>query len=85
MQRFTVTWTQVARDQLTELWLHVLDRGSLAQAADRIDAVLSLAPEEQGDELHEGLKSLEEAPLRVVFEVHHDDLIVEVAGVHQID
>jgi hypothetical protein len=38
--RFTVTWTEDARDELTAIWLRSSDRGAITAACDGIDQLL---------------------------------------------
>jgi plasmid stabilization system protein ParE len=81
MTRYTVTWLQSALDELARLWTEALDRQAVADAADRIDVLLGTNPLMQGQELSEGLRSLDLPPLHVLFTVREDDRLVEVSSV----
>ena len=50
-----------------------------------IDLKLAENAESAGIVLAEGLKAIEEPPLRVLFEIQHDDGMVRILKVKQID
>jgi plasmid stabilization system protein ParE len=85
VNRFTVTWTQNALDQLAELWIGTTDREALTRAGNRIDEELAVDPHDKGAGLHEGLRSLERPPLRVIYEVVQGDRVVEISAVRRIN
>lgn len=81
MTRYTVTWLQVALDELAQLWVTTDDRQAMTDAANRIDALLGTNPAAHGQELSEGLLSLDVSPLRVLFTIREEDRLVEVSSV----
>ena len=82
--RYTVVWTQSARDELAELWLKASQRNSVSSAADAIDERLSEDAPAQGTEISEGLRAILSPPIRVLFAVSKQDLVVEVLRVHEV-
>ena len=77
MTRFTVTWWDTARDELTESWLAGPDRASIATAADVIDRELRdralLWVERSAEEPY----YINAGPLRAYFTVSGPDRLVE--------
>ena len=84
MTRYTVVWVQNAQGELADLWLSSPNRDAVTTATDAIDRKLAEDAPKQGTELSEGLRSLFEPPLRVIFTVREDDRIVEVLRVRSI-
>ena len=80
MKRFRVTWHSDARSELAQIWLAAADRAAVSDAANRIDVVLSDAPEDAGDDFY-GDRILVERPLAVTFTVSVDDRWVQVLQV----
>ena len=81
MSRFTVTLHPDAEAGLATAWADAVDRGAVAAAADRLDRTLRERPEGAGRELHEGLRTVEDGPLKFLFEVRPDDRWVHVTAV----
>ncbi len=50
--RYTVTWVPTALNALADLWNNAPDRKAIAQAADRIDQLLAVDPDQQGQAFH---------------------------------
>lgn len=84
MNRYTVVWVRSAEDDLAELWIAVSERSTVTAAALEIDRQLSSDPASKGEPLKEGLRALNVPPLRVIYSVSDDDVIVEVAVVRAI-
>jgi hypothetical protein len=84
MTRHTVIWVPSAEDELGELWLAAMDQEEIANAANTIDRVLRDQAEDAGEEVAEDLRGLDCPPLRVLFEVLADDLIVRILKVKRI-
>lgn len=84
MKRYTVAWTASALNQLGDAWLQATDRQAISLAAARIDIILAVNALDRGNELREGLRALEVAPLRVIFSVNDGDRMVEVARVSRL-
>ena len=81
MTRYTVVWPSSVRDELAAVWLDASDRNAVTEAANSIDLQLADNAALKGLELQEGLRSLFVPPLRVLFAVREEDLIVEVLRV----
>lgn len=84
MKVFTVVWWPPAQSDLTELWITAVDRQAIADAANRIEVLLSKLPSAAGFEIAEGLRGLVEEPLYVQFSVDENDRIVTVGSVRLI-
>ena len=84
MTRFTVTWSDAAIDELAAIWLAGGDRADITAAARAIDRDLSSDPQQKGAFVSEGLRHLDEPPLRVVFVVRAPDCIVDVVAVGRL-
>jgi len=84
MTRYTVVWVQSAQDELAELWLSAPNRNAVTTAAHAIDEKLGEDAADKGSELSEGLRSLFEPPLKVIFTVSEDDRVAEVLRVRSI-
>lgn len=78
--RFTVIWSPVAEDQLTELWLHATDRNAVTRAQHQIDQLLRIDPDRQGVPFF-GDRLLVALPLRAVFSINWMDMQVVVERV----
>lgn len=81
MTRFTVTWHQEARDELTMLWLEALDRNAVTTAAHAVDQLLAMDASGKGTKIPDGLRQLIVPPLRVLFAVSEADRMVRVLEV----
>ena len=81
MTPFTVTYHPDAEAGLATAWADAVDRSAAAAAVDRVDRLLRERPESAGRDLHEGLRSVEDGPLKFLFEVHPDDRRVLVTSV----
>ena len=81
MTPFTVTLHPDAEAGLATAWADAVDRGAVAAAADRLDRMLRVRPGTAGRELHEGLRTVKDGPLKFLFEVHPDDRWVHVTAV----
>ena len=84
MRGFTVVWWPPAQRDLTKLWIAADDRQAIADAADRIEKLLSKLPSAAGIDIAEGLRGLYEDPLYVQFSVNEGDRIVTVGSVRLI-
>jgi hypothetical protein len=84
MIRYTVTWHRDAEQDLASLWISATDRKDIAEAVQAIDLALSCASGSIGDEVAEGLYSLNAPPLRVLFIIRETDCVVEVEVVRRI-
>jgi hypothetical protein len=79
MHRYTVTWKPDAKLRLAVLWNdNPAIRQDISDAADRIDALLSLAPEEIGDPVSNRSRQYAEPPLLVLFCASAPDRTVRV-------
>lgn len=84
MIRYTVVWVQSVEDELIEIWLGAEDRNAISSATHAIDHELSTDAESKGEDLAEGLRSLNVPPLRVIFTVSTDDRLTEVVRVARL-
>lgn len=73
--RFTVIWSLIAVDQLTELWLNAADRNAVTAAQHQVDQLLLVDPDTQGSPFF-GDRMLVVAPLDVVFSINWMDMQV---------
>lgn len=71
--RFTVTWTPLAKQALTQLWLSARDQHSVREAADRIDELLATAPMSVGESRVDPVRVLVVEPLSVFYSVRFQD------------
>lgn len=81
MTRRTVVWVSDAESELAEIWLASKSRDRVTSESNAIDSALSNDAESAGSPLAEGLKALDEPPLRVLFEILDEDLMVRVLKV----
>jgi plasmid stabilization system protein ParE len=80
---FTVRWTRTARDQLAAVWLAHADRAGVTAAAHRIDTLLAVEPENQGEDRPNNRRVIFLAPLVVLYKVNTTTNVVTVVGVGQ--
>jgi hypothetical protein len=78
---YTVTYKPSAEGELVDLWINVVHRQPITDAANRIDALLRSAPHEQGESRDHQTRILFERPLAIQFEIRDDDCLVEVLKV----
>ena len=78
--RYTVTWHPEARDELARIWMSAANRKAVSEAADRIDAALSVNPEAKGQPFF-GDRLLVARPLGVTFSISTEDRMVQVLQV----
>ena len=79
--RYTVVTTEFADYQLATIWLRALDRQYVANASDRIEAILRDDPESLGELRPDGFRSIVLHPLVVTYEVIPDDRKVIIRSV----
>jgi hypothetical protein len=84
MTRYTVVWVLSVEDELVELWLAANDRNDITAATHAVDQELGLDAGLKGEDLAEGLRSLNIPPLRIIFTVSEDDRLVEVVRVARL-
>ena len=78
--KYVVTWQPSAEDKLTRLWMQASDRKAVEQTANRIDQILTHAPETKGQDFY-GDWILVVDPLQIVYKVEPNDLSVTVLDV----
>lgn len=76
-----VAWNPLALDELAEIWLRATDRDAISYATHEIDQELGSDALLKGEDLHEGLRVIRVAPLKVIFFVRQDDRFVEITSV----
>ena len=84
MSRYTVVWVPSAERELGEIWLASSDRERVTLASNTIDARLREHTEAMSIEIAEGLRGLEIAPLRILFEVLSNDAMVRILKVKRV-
>jgi hypothetical protein len=80
--KYTVVTTPVADHQLAEIWVAAADRQRVAQAIDRIEALLKRDAPLLGRLHPDGWRVLSLQPLAVTFRVSEDDRLVKNLSVH---
>ena len=80
---WTVVWQRRAQNDLAALWNAATDRQAVADAANRIDALLHRDPEGVGAPRSATHRVLRVAPLVVQYEVSRDDCLVSVFDVRR--
>ena len=83
--KYTVVWKSTAQQMLAELWLSATDRQIVANAADRIDALLRENPAGVGESRDGEARILLVQPLGVDYRLHPDDQLVNVIAVWRFD
>jgi hypothetical protein len=78
---YTVVWMPAAQQQLAALWLAARNQTAVTRASDRIDRLLVVDPETEGDVRFDSVYSLIVWPLGVEFEIQPDDRLVHVLSV----
>ena len=75
---YDVRWVRSAENALADLWTRAEDRSAVTAAVQRIDAILSGAPESQGESRDHGRRILIVPPLGVIFRVdgHRRNVLV---------
>lgn len=84
MTRYTVVWVQSVEDELVEIWLAANDRNDISAATHAVDQQLGLDAGLKGEDLAEGLRSMNIPPLRIIFTVSDEDRLVEVVRVARL-
>lgn len=78
---FTVVWMPTAEQRLAGVWLNAADRNAVTRSANRVDELLRVDPEHQGDLRFDTVRSMIVGALGVEFEVVEDDRLVRVLSV----
>ena len=76
--KFTVCWTQLAENDLADIWLKSFDRAAVTEAANRIDRILEHDPLAVGAVRQDGNRHLIVPPLVVTFDASPRDRLVTV-------
>ncbi len=86
MKPYAVDWWKSADEELSRLWLDTPSlRLKITSATHEINQLLAVRAESIGEEVHEGLRRLEIAPIRVQFSVEKEDCMVRVWTVRLMD
>jgi hypothetical protein len=85
MVRYTVLWRKELVDRLATLWATHYDRNSLTEAADQIDADLTVDAHLKGNLFKINQRSISRGPITVAFRVDEGDRKVVVEGVYLTD
>ena len=81
-----IHWTKGAINELTEIYLNMLDKGSgaiITQAAARIDRALEVNPAETGESRDGDERIMFETPLTVYFEVRESEPVAVVTSIRR--
>ncbi len=76
--KWMVIYRPSAKRELAEIWLNAGDKQFVTDEADSVDQILGRDPSTAGESREGVMRLLIEPPLAVVFDVRHDDRIVEV-------
>ncbi len=80
--KFSVSWNTAAEKDLADLWLnHPTLQRAISEAADRIDSLLRIAPENAGESRVGTARIMAVDPLLVEFNVSAEDRRVNVVAV----
>jgi len=81
---YTVIWKPAAEDESARIWADAADRAPVTHAADEIDRLLRLKPQDQGESRSEHVRVMFVHPLGVFFHVSEDDRLVSVLRVWSV-
>ena len=82
--KYTVLWAPTAEQDLAAIWMEAEDRGTVASAANTIDALLAADAHLRGESRSGSLRIMFVPPLGVDFEVLQEDRTVFVVAVWSI-
>jgi hypothetical protein len=86
VKQYTVDWWEAADDELLRPWLDTPPlRSQITAASPEINKLLAAEADAIGEEVHEGLRKLAVAPLRVQFSVEEEDRREQVWSVRLIN
>jgi plasmid stabilization system protein ParE len=78
---YTVIWERTAENELAEIWVRVVDKNAVSQAANHIDAALRDHAHTCGDP-HLGQDRIWLVPpLGIIFRIQEPDCLVRVLAV----
>ena len=80
---WTVTYDDIATDELADLYNNAEDKRAVTSAADYIETLLRHDADQKGHVLN-GTRLLVVLPLAVIFSVSPDDMLVKVLRVLRI-
>jgi hypothetical protein len=78
---FTVVWMPNSEERLADVWLNAPDRRAVTRSAHRIDELLRVDPQDQGDHLFDTVRAMIVGALGVEFEVIEEDRLVRILSV----
>ena len=82
--KYTVTWKPSAKARLADIWMTSPHRSSVTAAANTIDGLLQVDPQERGESRGATVRILIVAPLAAVYEVREADRLVQVLSVRHL-
>ena len=82
--KYTVTWKPSVKQRLADIWMTAPDRRAVTTTADSIDKLLQVDPMDQGESRSGTTRILIVLPLAVVYDVRHEDRLVEVLSVRHV-
>ena len=80
--KWTVTWTNEAEEELTDIWLRATNKRRITEASDRIERELRRNADKKGKSVARH-RVLHIPPLAVAFELIPDDCLVRVIHVER--
>jgi hypothetical protein len=83
--KHTVTWTRRPEGKLADLWNVAADQKLVSTAANEIDRLLRISPDEQGESRSADRRIIIVPPLAAMFRVFRQDRLVRVLIVWRID
>jgi plasmid stabilization system protein ParE len=81
---YTVHWKPTAENQLAAIWESAADRARVTAAANEIDRLLRLAPNQQGESRTAGRRIMFALPLCVRYRIYENRRTVVVSTVAYI-
>jgi hypothetical protein len=79
--KWTVLWSDDARDDLATIWMSARDRNAVTSAADEVDFLLTNSPQTVGESREKSLRIHFSGPLGIIFDVLAEDMQVMVISV----
>ena len=76
--KYTVVWTDIADNELCELYLSVPNRAEFVRIVDAIESELARRPEAVGESRDQDWRVVMESHIGMIFEINPGDLLVQV-------
>ena len=79
--KYTVLWQPKAEAQLAEIWQNAPDRAKVARAADEIDKLLAMSPDEVSESREGQNRVVFVEPLGADFRIYEADRLVRIGRI----